>query len=179
MNRKDIENMQALYESVITEAVDDRMVKRIIANVLKDFDSGKFTAAKEALDTLKGLKVAGQTIADMPEYSDIVSGLEQKIMGGARDKADLEKRTREEYQRVRTPEAIMADAKQCVFKNAQLGYMNGWEEGGWQYKVRELHSMCKERDPDQHVTVHQHDTIRGDHGYECSCGYSDAVDSSD
>lgn len=178
MNKKDIENMQGLYESVFTEGANDAMVKRIIAMAYQEFENGKFNAAKDHLDTLKGLKVGGQTIADMPEYSEIVSGLESKIMGGATDKKTLDDREFEAHRTHHSPENMLKRAEKCIFTDVHVDVNANSDLGRM---MQNLHAKCREQNPEKHIGhVNQpHGKYRGYSEYSCSCGYSDTTDSTD
>jgi len=160
---------------------NETMVKSLI-NVINDLiENGKFNDAKETFIALKNTKIGDKSVLEIPEYTHIFKGLEDKLtkaIGGAKTASEAEA----EAKRIaNSPEAKLEAAKHCNFENAKLGYMNGWNPNGVNYKILKLHDKCREKDPENHKTTthHPYGRNRGISETSCPCGISYGVDSTD
>ena len=178
MNKKDIESMQGLYESVITEAgLDHRTINSLIAVVLKSYDKGDYEQALKDLEGLKGFRTGGGVTA-LDLQPDVINGLEAKIMAAIADKEESDSTAKTEEKKERSLNTIFERAKAGIFTYAQLGYMNGWTDGDKCYQILSLHYQWATREPSKHHT-REIPQGRAIHEYRCTCGFEYGVDSSD
>lgn len=180
MNDKDTKILEEKY-SEICEALNNKTINSILGVIVQALDAGDFNNAKEQLNNLKAIKIAGKSIAEMPEYQEIFSGLHSKLDKSISDKNDASMAARIQRDRENSPEVVFNDAKQCIFKNAKLGYMNGWGNNSNNFKILELHANCQKLHPEKHKfkSYHPYGSNRGIEDNSCSCGLEYGIDSTD